>query len=61
LNTVGFQLRLEDENNDSLAKPAPVFIFFAAAILFSVVREWSAPIACARILIDRTHPFRRGE
>jgi hypothetical protein len=25
------------------------FAFFAAAILFSVVREWSAPIACPRI------------
>jgi hypothetical protein len=24
------------------------FAFFAAAILFSMVREWSAPIACPR-------------
>jgi hypothetical protein len=26
-----------------------VFAFFAAAMLFSVVREWSAPIACPRL------------
>jgi hypothetical protein len=26
-----------------------VFAFFAAAILFSVVREWSAPIGCPRL------------
>jgi hypothetical protein len=24
------------------------FAFFAAAILFSMVREWNAPVACAR-------------
>jgi hypothetical protein len=24
------------------------FAFFSAAILFSMVREWSAPVACAR-------------
>jgi hypothetical protein len=26
-----------------------IFAFFAAAILFVVVREWSAPVACLRI------------
>jgi hypothetical protein len=26
-----------------------VFAFFAAAMLFSVVREWSAPSACPRL------------
>jgi hypothetical protein len=25
------------------------FVFFAAAMLFSVVREWSAPVACPRL------------
>ncbi len=25
--------------------------FFAAAILFSMVREWSAPVACARSIL----------
>jgi hypothetical protein len=25
-----------------------IFAFFAAAILFSMVREWSAPDSCAR-------------
>jgi hypothetical protein len=37
------------------------FAFFAAAILFSMVREWSAPSACARILIDRTHLSGHGQ
>ncbi len=37
------------------------FAFFAAAILFSMVREWSAPSACVRIVIDQTHLFRRGQ
>jgi hypothetical protein len=26
-----------------------VFAFFAAAMLFSVVREWSAPASCPRL------------
>jgi len=30
-----------------------VFALFAAAILFSMVREWSAPAACARIILTR--------
>jgi hypothetical protein len=38
-----------------------VFALFAAAILFSMIREWSAPAACARIVIDLTHLFRRGQ
>jgi hypothetical protein len=25
-----------------------IFALFAAALLFSVVREWSAPVACLR-------------
>jgi hypothetical protein len=29
------------------------FLFFAAAILFSVVREWNAPVACLRPALDR--------
>jgi hypothetical protein len=37
------------------------FAFFATAILFSMLREWSAPSACVRIVIDRTHLFRRGQ
>ncbi|MFZ0289011.1 MAG: hypothetical protein WBW98_08500 [Candidatus Sulfotelmatobacter sp.] len=28
-----------------------IFAFFAAAILFSMVREWSAPASCARALL----------
>jgi len=27
-----------------------IFAFFAAAILFSITREWSAPVACARTI-----------
>jgi hypothetical protein len=37
------------------------FAFFAAAILFSMMREWSAPAACVRIGIDRPHLVRRGQ
>jgi hypothetical protein len=32
-----------------------VFIVFAAAMLFSMVREWSAPVACLR------PPLARGD
>jgi hypothetical protein len=28
-----------------------IFVLFAAAILFSVVREWSAPVACVRAIL----------
>jgi hypothetical protein len=38
-----------------------VFVLFAATVLFSMIREWSAPTACARIVIDETHLFRRGQ
>ena len=32
------------------------FVFFAFAMLFSMVREWSAPVACARsILAPSSH------
>jgi len=30
-----------------------VFTFFAAAMLFSVVREWNAPSACPRLPVSR--------
>jgi hypothetical protein len=33
-----------------------VFAFFAAAILFSMVREWSAPAACARAMLAPSAP-----
>ena len=33
------------------------FAFFAAAILFSMVREWGAPSTCPRIVVDRTPPL----
>ena len=28
-----------------------ILALFSAAILFSMVREWSAPVACARTLL----------
>lgn len=31
-----------------------VFAIFAAGILFSMVREWSAPVACERPPLTRT-------
>jgi len=37
------------------------FAFFAAAILFSMIREWSAPSACAQIALDWTDHFRRDQ
>jgi hypothetical protein len=37
-----------------------VFAFFAAAILFSMVREWSAPAACARIMLAPSAPIVRS-
>jgi len=30
-----------------------VFAFFAAAMLFSTIREWSAPTACPRLPVVR--------
>jgi hypothetical protein len=30
-----------------------VFAFFAAAMLFSTVREWSAPVGCPRLELTR--------
>ena len=38
-----------------------VFAFFAAAMLFSMVREWSAPTGCARLVMTgkvHTRPLR---
>jgi hypothetical protein len=31
------------------------FAIFAAAILFAMVREWNAPVACARSILLPTH------
>lgn len=33
-----------------------IFVLFSAAILFSMVREWNAPVSCARanILLPAT-------
>jgi hypothetical protein len=28
-----------------------IFCLFAAAVLFSMVREWSAPVACSRSIL----------
>ena len=30
-----------------------VFAFFAAAILFSMIREWNAPVGCQRLPVFR--------
>jgi hypothetical protein len=32
------------------------FVLFSLAILFSMVREWGAPIACARTLAIQSAP-----
>ncbi len=44
-----------------MRKQRLIFAFFAVAILFSIIREWSAPSACVRIVIDQTHLFSRGQ
>jgi len=33
-----------------------VFAFFAAAMLFSVIREYNAPIGCPRLVVTRVQP-----
>jgi hypothetical protein len=30
-----------------------IFVLFAAAMLFSIIREWSTPIACPRLSVVR--------
>jgi hypothetical protein len=39
---------------------ALVFAFFAAAMLFSMVREWKAPVGCPRLqmTVVRQSPLR---
>jgi hypothetical protein len=32
------------------------FVLFATAILFSMVREWSAPVVCARTIFLASSP-----
>jgi hypothetical protein len=36
-----------------------VFVVFALAILFSMVREWYAPVACSRPTLAREFPSPR--
>jgi hypothetical protein len=45
-----------------------VFAIFAAAILFSMVREWSAPVSCLRTALEplavaaqRSHQYGRSQ
>jgi len=38
---------------------ALVFAFFAAAMLFAMVREWSAPASCPRVEMTRKHWLHR--
>ena len=44
-----------EERLSGIIKPMPgrrlIFAFFAMAILFSMVREWNAPAACARTIL----------
>jgi hypothetical protein len=35
------------------------FVLFSLAILFSMVREWGAPIACARTIAMREDKLKR--
>ena len=44
---------ISDARRHAIMKPVPsprlTFAFFATAILLSMVREWNAPSACARM------------
>jgi hypothetical protein len=44
-----------------MRKQRLIFAFFASAILFSMIREWSIPSACARIVIEQTQLSSRGQ
>jgi hypothetical protein len=37
-----------------------VFAIFAAAMLFSTIREWSNPVACPRLPVARSNAGVRG-
>jgi hypothetical protein len=40
-------------NNPSMRSRKLVFAFFAAAMLFSMIREWNAPVGCQRLPVFR--------
>jgi hypothetical protein len=40
----------------AMRKNRLIFALFSAAILFSMVREWSAPVACARSILISSVP-----
>jgi hypothetical protein len=44
-----------------MLRPRLVFAFFAAAIFFSVIREWSAPVVCARTLLPASGVTERAK
>jgi hypothetical protein len=46
-----------DVNCKSMQNRVIVFAIFAAAILFSTIREWSAPEVCQRLPVARTSGF----
>jgi hypothetical protein len=44
----------------AMRKQHLTFAFFAVAILFSMVREWSAPVACVRTIMGRVNVISLG-
>jgi hypothetical protein len=46
-----------DVNCKSMPNRLIVFAIFAAAMLFSTIREWSVPEACQRLPVARTSGF----
>jgi hypothetical protein len=38
-----------------------VFVFFAAAMLFSMIREWSAPVGCPRFALTTSGRIHHGQ
>ena len=44
-------------DNELMRTPRLAFAFFAAAILFSIVREWAVPVACMRPIPEQVAPI----
>jgi hypothetical protein len=40
-----------NETMEDMPKQRFIFAVFAAALLFSMVREWCAPVACVRAIL----------
>jgi len=53
LNTVRLAARPVCSHHGRMSHRFIVFAIFAAAMLFSTIREWSNPVACPRLPVAR--------